>query len=101
MSNMLKIFNRQPKHDCLHRRDSESQDSDSLLPIPSSGSPPLKPSPLYRPSRDTWVAVRVHVLCTIVYAGATLWIAFHVNRTTSIVNADEFCIHHISQYCKP
>ncbi|EMD59335.1 hypothetical protein COCSADRAFT_101412 [Bipolaris sorokiniana ND90Pr] len=95
---MLKVFNRQPKHDCLHRRDSESQDSDGLLPVPSSGSPPLKPSALYRPSRDTRVAVRVHVLCTIVYVGATLWMAFHMNKTTSVVNADEFCIHHISQY---
>lgn len=101
MSNMLKIFNRQPKHECLHRRDSESQDSDSLLPGSSSASPPLKPSALYRPSGDSRVAVRVHVLCTIVYVGATLWMAFHVNRTTSAVNADEFCIHHISQYCKP
>lgn len=98
---MPNMFSSRLNHNRLPRRDSENQDSEALLPgSSSSASLPLKPGPPDRSSRDVRIAVRTLVLCTIVYVGATLWITSKVNKATLIANPDDFCIHHVSQYCK-
>jgi hypothetical protein len=93
------LFRTRPKHSRLPQRDSESDDSETLLP-PSSSPLPRKTSALDRSSRDLRVAVKTLVLCTIVYLGAGLWIAYSFQNATLVADADGFCMHHVSRYCK-
>ncbi|KAF1938481.1 hypothetical protein EJ02DRAFT_425704 [Clathrospora elynae] len=96
---MFDIFRTRPRHTRLPQRDSESHDDDTLLPSSSSStSLTLKPAVLERSSRDVRVAVKTLVLCTIVYVGAAMWIAFSVQRTTFVADPDDFCLHHVSHY---
>ncbi|USP80641.1 hypothetical protein yc1106_07915 [Curvularia clavata] len=91
---MLKIFSNRPSRTRLSQ-DSESQDG--LLPT-STASPPLKHTASDHSRRDVWIAVRTHVLCTVAYVCATLWMTFHIRRTTPVADPDKFCIHHVSQF---
>lgn len=89
------------KHTRLPQRDSESHDSDTLLPSdPSAPSLPLKTSALDRSSRDIRVAVKTLVLCSIIYLGAGLWLGLSVRNAAFVPDADDFCMHHVSRYCK-
>lgn len=98
---MFNIFRARHEHTRLPWRQAESHDSDTLLPTSSSStSLTLKPIVSSHSSRDVQVAVRTLILCTIVYVGAATWIALSTNKITLLANADDFCIHHISRYCK-
>ena len=98
---MFNTFRVRHEHIRLPQRESESHDSDTLLPASSSStSLTLKPILSSHSSRDVQVAMRTLILCTIVYVGAATWIAFSTNKITLLANADDFCIHHISRYCK-
>ena len=97
------LFRSQPKHKHarLAKRNSESLDSDTLLPSqPSTESLPLKAKVLEQSSRDAKIAVRTLILSSIVYLGVGLWLASSVRRTTVVADADDFCLHHVSRYCK-
>jgi hypothetical protein len=97
---MFNIFRTPQTHAALPQRDSES-DSDTLLPASSSStSLGLKPTIYGHPSRDVRLAVRTLILCTIVYVGGAIWIAWSVNKSNFVSNPDDFCIHHVSKYCK-
>lgn len=95
------LFRTRAKHKRLPQHEAESLDSDILLPSSSSStSLTIKPIAFDRSSRDLQVAVRTLLLCTIVYVGATLWIAWSVHQTEFVADPDEFCLHHVSLYCK-
>jgi hypothetical protein len=88
------------KHTRLPQRDSESLDSDNLLPSdPSNTSLPLKTSALDRSARDLRVAVKTLVICSIVYLGVGLWLGLSVRDATVVSDADDFCMHHVSRFC--
>ena len=95
------LFRNRSKHTHIPQHDPESFDSETLLPSSSSStSLTIKPAALDRSSRDLKVAVQTLVLCTLVYLSAALWIAWSVQRTTFVSNADKFCLHHVSLYCR-
>lgn len=97
------LFRSQPKHKhaCLAKCDSESLDSDTLLPSqPSTESLPFKARVLEQSSRDIKIAVRTLILSSIVYLGVGLWLASSVRNTTVVADADDFCLHHVSRYCE-
>lgn len=96
---MFNFLRSRAEHSRLSRRDSETHYSDTLLPSSSSSSLTLKAAVLKHSSRDVQVAVWTLVMCTIVYIGAAIWIAFNMG-TSFVADADDFCIHHVSQYCK-
>lgn len=93
---MLKIFSNRFNYPRMPR-DSESQDT--LLPA-SPASLPIKHNASDRSRHDVRIAARTHVLCTIAYLCATLWMTFRISGTTPVADADEFCIHHVSEFCK-
>jgi hypothetical protein len=89
------------KHTRLPQSDSEGLDSDTLLcPSPSRASLPLKASAPDPSIRDIKIAVRTLVLCTIVYVGAGLWFASSFRHAAFVSDADDFCLQHVSRYCK-
>jgi hypothetical protein len=88
------------KHTRLPQRDSESLDSDNLLPSDlSTTSLPLKTSTLERSARDIRVAVKTLVICSTVYLGVALWLGLSVRNAAVVSEADDFCMHHVSRYC--
>jgi hypothetical protein len=96
---MFRIFRNRPEHTRIPQHDSES-DSDTLLPAPSSStSLGFKAAVPGHSSRDARVAVKTLILCTIVYVGGAIWIAWTVNKSNFISDPDDFCIHHVSKYC--
>jgi hypothetical protein len=89
------------KHTRLPQRDSESVDNETLLPSdPLTASLPLKTIALDRSSRDIRIAVKTLLLSTIVYLGVGLWLAYGIRNAAVVTDADDFCIHHVSRYCK-
>jgi len=99
---MFNIFHGRHEHTRLPQRSSESHDNDTLLPTSSSSNLlTIKPVVSSRSSRDVQVAVRTLILCTTIYAVAATWMAFGMRKITLLANPDDFCIHHISRYCKP
>jgi hypothetical protein len=97
---MFDSLRNRPQHERLLQHDSESHDDDTLLPGSSSSTSLTLKSPAHQgTSHDIRVAVRTLIACTIVYLGAALWIAFSVRGSTLISDPDDFCIHHVSQYC--
>ena len=88
-------------HTRVPQRDSESLDSDTLLPSdPSTASLSLKARALDRSSRDIRVAVKTLLLSTAVYLGVGLWLAYGVRNSAVVADVDDFCMHHVSRYCK-
>jgi hypothetical protein len=96
------FFRTQPKHKHarLPQRDSESLDSDTLLPSEQSGPKLLETRTPERSSHDIRIAVKTLVLSTVVYFGAGLWLVLSIQNATIVSNTDEFCMHHVSRYCK-
>jgi hypothetical protein len=97
------LFRSQPKHKHarLAQRDSESLDSDTLLQSqPSTESLPTKARVLDQSSRDIKIAVRTLILSSIIYLGVGLWLTSSIRNTTVVADADDFCLHHVSRYCK-
>lgn len=95
-----RLFRKAPKHSRLPQSDTENLDNETLLPSSLSTSlSPLKAIPLH--SRAEYrVALKSFILCTVVYLSVGVWIAFSVRRAVFVTDADEFCIGHVSQYCK-
>lgn len=88
-------------HTRVPQQDSESLDSDTLLPSdPSTASPSLKASALDRSSRDIRVAAKTLLLSTAVYLVVGLWLAYGVRNAAVVTDVDGFCMHHVSRYCK-
>ena len=92
------LFRKVPKHARLPQSDTESLDNETLLPASSSTSLTLKPSP--RPNFEYQVALKTLIVCSVVYLSAGFWIAHSVRKAKFVTDADEFCIHHVSQYCR-
>ncbi|KAL6708353.1 hypothetical protein ACN47E_003277 [Coniothyrium glycines] len=95
---MLRFFRPRPKQAQLLEREGDLSDNEALLPLSSPSSNIAKSILLDRPSRDIQIAIRTLVLCTIVYFGAAIWITYSVRKSVFVTNADDFCIHHVSQY---
>jgi hypothetical protein len=88
-------------HTRVPQRDSESPDSDTLLPSdPSTASISLKASALDRSGRDIRVAVKTLLLSTAVYLGVGLCLAYGARNAAVFTNVDDFCMRHVSRYCK-
>jgi hypothetical protein len=96
------FFRTQPKHEHarLTQQDSDNLDSDTLLPSEQSVPKLLETRALERSSRDIRIAVKTLVLSTVVYFGAGLWLVLGIQNATIVSNADDFCMHHVSRYCK-
>jgi hypothetical protein len=92
------LFRTRAKHARLPQGDSESNDSETLLS--SDSSSPQSTKAIDRSSRDIRVAVKAILLCTLVYIGAGAWIAYSVQNATFVADADDFCMHRVSRYCK-
>ena len=89
------------RHTRLLQADSETLDSDTLLASSSSSTlDTLKPDHPDRTNRDVRVALKTLALCSLVYVGAAVCVALSVRKTIFVVDADEFCLHHVSRYCK-
>lgn len=95
------LFRARPKHTRLPQQDMESFDNEGLLPPSSSStSLTLKPTPIDRSTRDVQVAVKTLAVCTVMYLSAALWIAFSIQETAFVANADQLCLRHVSLYCE-
>lgn len=86
----------------LPHPDSDSLDSDTLLPSSASATLEHRKRPrMDRHGRGIQIAVRTLVLCTVIYFGAALWVGFGVRKMSIFVaDADSFCMHHDSLYCE-
>ncbi|KAH3908423.1 hypothetical protein HBH56_174820 [Parastagonospora nodorum] len=95
------LFQSRLKHMHTHvpQRDSESLDSDTLLPSdPLTASLSLTANAVDRSSRDIRVAVKTLLLSTAVYLGVGLWLAYGARNAAFVTNVDDFCMRHISRY---
>ncbi|KAH6358700.1 hypothetical protein HBI37_002120 [Parastagonospora nodorum] len=95
------LFQSRLKHMHTHvpQRDSESLDSDTLLPSdPLTASLSLTANAVDRSSRDIRVAVKTLLLSTVVYLGVGLWLAYGARNAAFVTNVDDFCMRHISRY---
>ncbi|KAH6642668.1 hypothetical protein C7974DRAFT_301550 [Boeremia exigua] len=90
------LFRRAPKHTRLPQSDDEILEDETLVPAPPLTPFTNRPSP--RPNYEYQVALRTLVICSVVYLSAGFWIAFSTRRIEFVTNADEFCMHHISQH---
>ncbi|KAF2033484.1 hypothetical protein EK21DRAFT_58412 [Setomelanomma holmii] len=89
------------KHARLRQRESESLDSETLLPsAPSTSSLPLKSNAIDQSNREIRTAVKTLAVCTIVYFSAGLWLAFSLRHAAFVADPDDFCMHHVSRYCE-
>jgi hypothetical protein len=96
-----RLFRSRPKHKHapLPQADSESLDSETLLPSSPSTATLLHRTKDADPSNhDVKIAVRTLILCTVVYLGAGLWLASSYRHATVVADADAFCMNHISRY---
>lgn len=90
---------------CLFRKPKfapvPQTDNETLLPSSSSTSSlPLEKANDDRKTGDLRVAVNTFVLSTAVYITVGVWIALSARSGTFVWDADDFCINHVSQYCK-
>lgn len=92
-----RFFRRAPRHSHLPQIDTESLDSDTLLPS-STTSLTLKSSPLT--NVEYRVAYRTLAICSVVYLSIGFWIVHSVREAEFITNPDEFCINYVNQYCE-
>ena len=94
-----RLFRRTIKRNRLSQSDNESLDDETLLPSSSTTSLMLKPilPPL---NFEYQVVLKTLMVCSVVYLSVGVWIAHTVRRAEFVTDADEFCIHHVSQYCK-
>ncbi|KAJ4320883.1 hypothetical protein N0V94_003182 [Neodidymelliopsis sp. IMI 364377] len=67
-----RLFSKKPKHDRLSQDNSESLDSETLLPSSKTSAPPKSSS--LRSSIEFQTAVKTLVVCTIVYFGVCIWL---------------------------
>ncbi len=91
-----RLFRRSPEHAHLPQSDDEGSDNDTLLPN-SSDLPKIKH--FTRTKSEYQVALRTLIICSIVYLSAGLWIVHSVRSAEFVIDADDFCIHHVSRYC--
>jgi hypothetical protein len=81
-------------------QQKESEDHEALLPSASdSDLPGGSPRRAYD-ERATTIAVRTALLCTAAYLGITIWFGFILNGTHFVADADDFCVNHVSEYCR-
>jgi hypothetical protein len=93
-----RLFRKTPKHTPIPQRDTESLHNERLLPSSSRPSLTLKPSS--GPKSEYQIALKTLIICSVVYLGAGFWIADSVRKAKFVIDADEFCINHVSQYCQ-
>lgn len=93
---LARIFRRTPKHRQLSQSDTESLDSDTLLPSSTTCSP-LKSLPINIEYR---LACGTLAICSVVYLSIGFWVAHSVCKMGVVTNPDEFCMNHVNQYCK-
>lgn len=93
-----RLFRRTPKHTPIPQSDTESLDNETLLPSSSRSSLTLKP--FSGPKSEYQVALKTLIICSVVYLSAGVWIADSVRKAEFVIDADEFCINHVSQYCQ-
>jgi hypothetical protein len=100
LANLFRTRNN-PKHSRLPQQDSESLDSNRLLPSsPPTASCLLKDTVLDRSRRDVSIAVKTLIISTVVYLGAGLWLVSSFRNATFVADVDDVCLHHVSRYCK-
>jgi hypothetical protein len=86
-----------PKHP-LGPRDTEQEAAEHLLHFPSpssSSSPPTSNAP----PTPRCIVLRTLLVSTAIYLAALAALAYSVRHTPFVVDADEFCIGHVVQYC--
>jgi hypothetical protein len=93
---LIRIFNRAPKHSPFTQSDTESLDSEILLPS-STTSLTSKSSPTNAEYRT---AYKTLAICNVVYLSIGFWIVHSVRETEFVTNPDEFCNNHVNHYCK-
>jgi hypothetical protein len=93
---LTRIFRRAPNHSPIFQSDTETLDSDTLLPS-STTSLKLESS---LTNVEYRVAYRTLAICSVLYLGTGFWIVHSVRETEFVTNPDEFCIYHVNQYCK-
>ena len=78
----------------------QEDDGETLLPSSSTASFTLQPFSPDRYSQDVWIAAKTTLICTILYTFVGLWIGLSLKAGHFVVDKDEFCLRHISHYCK-
>lgn len=99
LATIVCLFRRRASDARLSQNELESLDSEALMPVPSSTLRTPKPS--HRPNLELQVALRTLLICSVVYLSVGFWIAHSIRKAEFVSDADEFCMHHVSQYCRP
>ncbi|ORY17949.1 hypothetical protein BCR34DRAFT_473967 [Clohesyomyces aquaticus] len=74
----------------------QKEDSEALLPSPSDSTYAGRKNP----RGPTLTALLSCVLCSVGTLGIVLWLGLRLQDGHLVFDADKFCIHHISRYCK-
>lgn len=96
---LVHLFRRKPRQAQQLHSEDESLDSETLLSV--SMPTPATSKQLRGPSFELQVALKTLITCSIVYLSVGLWIVHSIRKTQHVSDADEFCMHHVSQYCRP
>jgi hypothetical protein len=90
------LLHRKPKY--FHPNGDDVLDHETLLSDSSSPPIPLKPS--HQPRSSLSVALTTLLPCSIVYTSAEFWVMHSPLKAKTVPDADEWCMHLISAYCK-
>ena len=96
LTTVKNLFHRQPTYS--HPGDDDSLDHETLLSEPSS--PPIPPKPSHKPHSPLSVALTTLLLCSVLYISAGFWVVRSSFKAKTVTDADEWCMHLISSYCK-